>query len=250
VAGHSKWANIKRKKEREDAGRGKLFTKAARRITIAAREGGGDPDANFRLRIAIDAAKAINMPNDNIQRAIKRGTGELDSGSVFEETIYEAYGPGGIALLIEIATDNRNRTISEIRYILSKYNASLGEAGCVAWMFERVGLVEADGDLDEDQLLLTALEAGATDAEKGEDGFEITCEAENLQQVEEALNRAGLKVKNAEITRKPKNTIPVSLEQADKIADLVEALEENDDVQAVYTNMELTEEIITHLESK
>jgi YebC/PmpR family DNA-binding regulatory protein len=249
MAGHSKWSNIKRRKEKEDAWRAKAFTKVARKITIAARDGGGDPEANFRLRIAIDEARMVNMPNDSIQRAIKRGTGELGS-SVYEEFVYEGYGPGGVALLIDIATDNRNRAASEIRYIFSRHGGSLGESGCVAWMFERKALivVPADADIDEDELMMSALEAGAEDMEASDGVFEIVGAPENLKAMQEALTEDGIKVQSAELTMRPKNMMTVEESVGRRVIDLIEALEDNDDVQNVYTNMELTDELLEALQ--
>ncbi|NLN18291.1 MAG: YebC/PmpR family DNA-binding transcriptional regulator [Firmicutes bacterium] len=250
MAGHSKWSNIKRKKAKEDAGRAKAFTKMARKITIAAREGGGDPEANFRLRMAIEEARMVNMPNDSIQRAIKRGTGELDS-AVFEEFVYEGYGPGGVALLIDVATDNRNRAASEIRYIFSRHGGNLGESGCVAWMFERkaVILVPADGNIDEDELMMSALEAGAEDMEASDGFFEIIGPPENLRAMQEALVQEGIPVESAELTMRPKNTMTVDESVARRVISLIEDLEDNDDVQNVYTNLDLTDELLAALEA-
>jgi YebC/PmpR family DNA-binding regulatory protein len=250
MAGHSKWSNIKRKKEKEDAGRGRIFTKIARQITIAAREGGGgDPTSNFRLRLAIDAARAVNMPNENIQRAIKRGTGELESVN-YEEIVYEGYGPAGVAILMDIATDNRNRTAGEIRFIMSKYGGNLGESGCVAWMFEKKGVLLVTGESlpSEDDVLLMALEAGAEDVVTTHEGYEIICAPEDFPQVNEQLQSI-LPLEQAELTMRPKNNTVLGYDDAQRVIALIEMLEDNDDVQAVYTNMELTAETIAALQA-
>lgn len=249
MSGHSKWANIKHKKEKEDAWRGKAFTKVARQITIAAREGGGDPDANFRLRIAVDAARAINMPGENITRAIKRGTGELDNVA-YEELMYEGYAPGGVALLIEIATDNRNRTAGDVRWILSKHGGNLGESGCVAWMFEKKGVVTVSGDKlpAEDELMLQALEAGAEDMVATDDGYDIICSPTDFPQVQDNLHKAGLPITAAELDMRPKTTVTLGESEARRVFNLIDALEEHDDVQTVYSNLELTPEAAAALE--
>jgi YebC/PmpR family DNA-binding regulatory protein len=253
MAGHSKWSNIKRKKEKEDFWRAKAFTKVARQLTMAAREGGGDPDVNFRLRMAIDEARLINMPSDNIQRAIKRGTGELES-LTYEEFVYEGYGPEGVALLIDIATDNRNRTASDIRYIFSRHGGSLGESGCVGWMFERKAVIcvaNAGTSLGEDELMMSALEAGAEDMVATTDaGFEIIGAPEDLDAMKEALARDGVPIDSAELTMRPQNTMVVEESEARRVVELIEALEANDDVQNVYTNLELTSELLEALQAQ
>lgn len=243
MSGHSKWANIKRKKEKEDAWRGKAFTKVARQIMIAAREGGGDINANFRLRMAVEAAKAINMPGENIQRAINRGVGDVDSVA-YEEIVYEGYGPGGVALLMQIATDNRNRTAGEVRYILSKHGGNLGESGCVAWMFEKKGSIVIRGENlpAEDEVMLAALDAGAEDVVAEEDGFEVVCAPENFQTVQEQLRRSGLPIASAELVMEPKTTVTLGEEEARKVLTLIDALEDLDDVQTVFSNFTLTPE--------
>ena len=249
MSGHSKWANIKHKKEKEDAGRGKIFTKIARKLIVAAREGGGDPLGNFRLRLAIEDAKSVNMPNDNIQRAIKKGTGEL-GGVAFEEFYYEGYGSAGVALLIEISTDNRNRTAGEVRFIMSKQGGNLGEAGCVAWMFAKKGVFEIAGAKlpPEDEVMLMALDAGAEDVSASDEGYEVICAPEDFLTVQENLRAAELPLVAAEITMRPKNTVMVGPDDAPRVISLIEALEDNDDVQAVYSNMELTQEALEALE--
>jgi YebC/PmpR family DNA-binding regulatory protein len=243
VSGHSKWSNIKHRKEKEDAWRGKAFTKVARQITIAAREGGGDVNANFRLRLAVEAARAINMPNDNIQRAINRGTGDVDNVS-YEELVYEGYGPGGVAIYIEVATDNRNRTAGDLRWILSKHGGNLGESGCVAWMFEKKGMLVISGDElpSEDELMLMALEAGAEDISSGMAEYEVVCAPENFQAVQESLRQSGLPIASAELVMQPKTNVTLGEEEARKVLTLIEALEELDDVQTVFSNLELTPE--------
>ncbi|MDI3280069.1 MAG: YebC/PmpR family DNA-binding transcriptional regulator [Bacillota bacterium] len=244
MSGHSKWANIKHRKEKADAERGRIFTKVAREITVAAREGGGDPSSNFRLRMAIEKAKSVNMPQENIQRAIKRGTGELTSEAL-ESVVYEGYGPGGIAIMLDILTDNRNRTASDIRHLFTKYGGNLGESGCVAWMFSQKGLllvdrsVEPGSRLSEDELLLWALEAGAEDVEVTPDSFEIVTDSAAFSAVKEALEKKGVKFAAAEITMLPHSTVPVAEKDVSSVMKLLNALEEHDDVQNVYTNAEL-----------
>ncbi|HET7559663.1 MAG TPA: YebC/PmpR family DNA-binding transcriptional regulator [Limnochordia bacterium] len=237
MSGHSKWNNIKRKKEKEDARRGAAFTKVARLITVAARAGGGDPDANFRLRLAIDKARAVNMPFDNIERAIKRGSGEA-GGDNYDEVVYEGYGPGGVAVLLDIMTDNRNRTASDVRHLFSKYGGNMGEAGCVAWMFEQKGVLwlepEQAGDLDE--LMLQALEAGAEDVSDTGDGVEIVTAPGDFAAVKDALEQAGYAFAEASVTMRPKSTVPVEESDAERLMVLLEAFEEHDDIQDVYTN--------------
>ncbi len=241
MAGHSKWANIKHKKAKEDAKRGQMFTKMARQITVAVKEGGPDPESNFKLRLAIDAARGINMPNDNIERAIQRGVGGLD-GDNFEEIIYEGYGPGGVAIMLTTLTDNRNRTAGEVRHRFSKYGGNLGESGCVAWMFDRKGLLvlERDG-YDEDEVMLQVLEAGAEDMVVNEDVFEITTDPTDFIQVKQALEAEGMKFLGAEISWIPKNTIVIDAQMQDTIEKLIDALEELDEVQDVYANYEVAE---------
>lgn len=234
MAGHSKWANIRHKKAKEDAKRGQVFTKIARKITVAAKEGGADPATNVRLRLAIDEARAANMPNDNINRAISRAAGSADSDNL-EEITYEGYGPGGVAIMLDILTDNRNRTASEIRYIFSRKGGSLGETGCVAWMFKRMGQIfvaKENSALDEEELMLVALEAGAEDVRDVEQGWEIITAPEHFEPVREALEARGVEMVSAEITMLPDTTV----DGPPEVMELIEALEEHDDVQNVYTN--------------
>ncbi|MBO8128691.1 MAG: YebC/PmpR family DNA-binding transcriptional regulator [Peptococcaceae bacterium] len=246
MAGHSKWANIKRRKASVDAKRGQIFTKISREIVVAARQGGGDPDANPRLKAAIQRAKEANIPNENIQRAIKKATGELDGGSNYEEYIYEGYGPNGVAVLVRTLSDNRNRTTPEIRHIFSKHGGNLGEAGCVAWIFEAKGLIIVDKsktELTEDDLILMALDAGADDLTAAEDSYEIITTPDLFHQVKEKLESEGVPVAAAELTMIPKNTVEVGEEDRAKVERLVEALENHDDVQEVYTNVSLRSDI-------
>lgn len=241
MAGHSKWANIRHKKSKEDAKRGQMFTKLARQITVAVKEGGPDPESNFRLRLAIENARSVNMPNDNIERAIQRGIGGLD-GDNFEEVIYEGYGPNGVAIMLAALTDNRNRTAGELRHRFSKYGGNLGESGCVAWMFDRKGLLvlEREG-LDEDEVMLQALEAGADDVIVNEDVFEITTDPQVFAQVKQDLEAGGMKFIGAELSWIPKNHVAITPEQEATIEKLIDALEELDEVQEVYTNYEVQE---------
>lgn len=239
MAGHSKWANIKHKKAAQDAKRGQAFTKIARQITVAVKEGGSDPETNFKLRLAIDKARSVNMPNDNIDRAVKRGVGNLD-GESYEEVIYEGYGPNGVALLLEVLTDNRNRAASEVRHFLTKHGGSLGEAGCVAWMFDKKGLlvIEKESDIDEDELMMNALEHGAEDIQTEEDVYKIITEPHDFSDLKTVLSEDGYQFVVAEITMIPQNTVPVSTEDGEKIEKLIGILEDLDDIQQVYTNYE------------
>ncbi len=241
MSGHSKWATIKHKKAALDAKRGKLFTRLIKEITIAARNG-GDPDANPRLRTAILAAKAVSMPADNIKRAIQRGTGELEGGAI-EEIMFEGYGPGGVAIMVAAATDNRNRTVSEIRHLFSKNGGNLGELGSVGWMFERKSQILIEKDkATEDQLMELALEAGADDVKLEGEHWEILSAPESHHAVLEALEKAGIPTASAEIGMIPKNLVEVDPKQASGVMKLMEALEDHDDVQNVYTNADFGEE--------
>ena len=243
MAGHSKWSNIKRKKEKTDAQKAKAFTKVTREIIVATKAGGGDPEANFQLRLAIQKAKAVNMPNDNINRAIKRGLGSSEADQ-YEEIIYEGYGAAGVAFLVHTLTDNRNRTASEMRYIFSRNNGNLGETGCVAWIFDQKGvitLLKEKVDLDEEKLFELALEAGAEDLRDEDDYYEIITGLSELEQVRNYLE-GKLPIEEAELAYLPKNTITVTPEEGESLLKLVEALEEHDDVQNVYANFEIAEE--------
>ncbi len=241
MSGHSKWSTIKRKKAAIDAKRGKLFTKLIKEITIAARQGGGDPSANPRLRLAVDNAKAANMPMDNIERAIKKATGELE-GVVYTELTYEGYGPGGVAILVEAATDNKNRTVAEVRHLFNKHGGSLGESGSVAWMFDKKGIITLPTQgKTEDDIMEIVLDAGAEDISEEEGYFEVTTEVENFEPVRRALVDAGLEIENASLQWIAKNTVEVAGETAEKVMKLIDALEDNDDVQNVYSNANFTD---------
>ncbi|HOL01898.1 MAG TPA: YebC/PmpR family DNA-binding transcriptional regulator [Bacillota bacterium] len=244
MAGHSKWANIKRKKAKVDAERGKLFTKISRELFVAARQGGGDPEENFRLRLVMDKARAANMPSDNIQRIIKRATGEAGADSL-EEVTYEGYGPGGVAVMISAMTDNRNRSASEIRHVFSKNGGNLGETGCVAWMFKKKGLLVANLDeigMDEEGFVDLAIESGAEDFEIDDKIVEVYTEPEDFEEVEKFFEAKGIKFSTAEITMLPQNTVKVTGEDAQKVLNLIESLEDLDDVQEVYSNFDIPED--------
>ena len=250
MAGHSKWANIKHKKGRTDAAKGKIFTKLGRELIVAARAGGGNPDANFRLKIAIQKARANNMPAENIQRAIQKGAGNTE-GSNFEELTYEGYGPGGVAVMVNIMTDNRNRTAGEIRHIFSKNGGNMGETGCVSWMFKEKGLLTVAREgikTDGDEFMLLALDAGAEDITEDEESIEITVSPENFQEVKDALESGGIVFAEAEITMVPDTTMNVTdPDQAKLILRLMDYLDDHDDVQNTYTNFELSEDLMEKL---
>ncbi len=242
MSGHSKWSSIKHKKAARDAKRGKVFTKLIKEITIAARLGGGDPGANPRLRTAIVTAKAQSMPNDNIDRAIKKGVGELGGGAL-EEISYEGYGPGGVAIIVEVVTDNRNRVVAELRHMLARHGGNLGESGCVAWMFRKRGVITIDkGAAEEDKLIELALEAGADDVTSDADGYQVLTAPEHFSAVREALERAGIAIANAEIAKLPETTVKVSGHTAEQVLKLMEELEDHDDVQGVAANFEMDDE--------
>jgi YebC/PmpR family DNA-binding regulatory protein len=245
MSGHSHWAGIKHKKALVDAKRGKLWSKLAKAIIVAAKHGGGDPDANLRLRYAIDDAKAVSMPKENIQRAIKRGTGELEGASL-EEVVYEGYGSGGVAILCEVLTDNRNRTVGEIRKIFELSDGKLGATGCVAWMFDKKGLFLIPANaIDEEKLMEVALEAGADDVKRVEDKFEVTCDPTLYRDVGKALAAAGITPEASDITRVAKNTVDVSEpETAQKVLKLMERLDDHDDVQNVASNFNIPEAVM------
>jgi YebC/PmpR family DNA-binding regulatory protein len=250
VAGHSKWAQIKRKKGATDAKRGQLFSKLARAIIVAAREGGPDPAGNLALQNAIEKAREASMPKENIERAISRGAGAGGDGAALEHVTYEGYGPGGVAVYVGALTDNRNRTASEVRHIFSKSDASLAESGAVAWLFERRGVVLVDGDVDEDELTLAAAEGGADDVSVDESTFTVVSPPENLASVREAIRTAGIEVQSAELTMVPKTTVELEDESAArKMLRLMDALEENDDVQDVYSNFDIPERVLEAVEA-
>jgi len=248
MSGHSHWATIKHKKGAIDAKRGKLFSKLSRAIIIAARHGGGDPETNLKLRYAIDKARGVSMPKDNIERAVKRGTGEME-GLVFEEILYEGYGPGGVAILVEILTDNRNRTASEIRKIFERSGGKMGSAGCVGYLFERKGTFSIDASTtDEDTLMGIALDAGADDLKRSGSTFDITCDPTVFAQVQEALQKNGLATVVAEISQVPKAPVEVDVDMGRKVIRLMEALDDQDDVQNVYSNVNISEAMVAEVE--
>lgn len=250
MSGHSKWANIKHKKAKMDSQKGKIFTKLAKEISVAAKEGGGDPEANYRLNAAVQKAKAANLPADNIERAIKKGIGEL-GGVNYEQIVYEGYGPEGTAVLCQILTDNRNRTAGEIRHIFSRKGGNLGETGCVSWMFEQKGLLVVDleeAGLEEDELLLMALEAGAEDITTEGSLAEIYTTTESFNEVKNNLEENGINLSAAEISMIPKTTVTIeTADKAEKILALVDELEEHDDVQDVFSNYNIPDEIMESL---
>ncbi len=241
MSGHSKWATIRRKKEKTDAARGKVFTRLIKEIVIAARMGGGDEVSNPRLRTAISSAKGANMPNKNIDQAIKRGTGELP-GVTYEECTYEGYGPGGVAILLECMTDNKRRTVAEIRHIITKFDGSLATAGAVSWMFEKKGIIVVENfESDEDELLEVVLEAGAEDMTVEDATFEITTAPEDLETVRDYLAEKGIPLSSSEVTKVPKDIKKIEGRQAETALKMLERLEDNDDVQNLYTNLDIDE---------
>jgi YebC/PmpR family DNA-binding regulatory protein len=247
MSGHSKWATIKRKKGKLDAQRGRMFTKLIKEITGAARSGGGDIEGNPRLRTAVATAKAANMPADNIKRAIKKGTGELP-GTTYEEASYEGYGPGGVAVLVQVLTDNKNRTVAEVRHIFSKNNGNLGEAGCVGWMFDKKGYITVEKEkANEEELMEWAIEAGAADFAAESDIFEIYTEYSDLETVRGALEAKGIEMTTAELTMIPQSTVKLDGKHAEQMIRLYEALEEHDDIQKVYANFDIDESILEEL---
>jgi len=248
MSGHSKWANIKFRKERQDAARGRIFTRLIKEITVAARVGGGDLEANPRLRTAVQNAKAQNMPQKNIENAIMKGTGELP-GLVYEDVAFEGYGPGGIAMYILTTTDNRNRTVAEIRHILSKYGGNLGETGSVSWVFEKKGLIRVDKEnYDEEELMLQAIEAGADDFKVEDDFYEIYTQFEDLNKVRSTLEENGISIENAEIAMIPQNVIELEGKQAEQMLKLMDTLEDNDDVQNIFANFDIDEKIMEKMQ--
>jgi len=249
MSGHSKWSQIKHKKAKTDAARGKAFSKVIRLITVAARQGGGNPETNARLRIAIQKAREMNMPQENIEKAIKRGTGELE-GVNYEEVIYEGYAPGGVAVMVEATTDNRNRTTAEIRHIFSRRGGSLAESGSVSWIFERKGLISFEKDnIDEEELMMVAIEAGAEDIEEGESIIDVITSPSDFERVREAIEHAGIPYVLAQVTMLPKTRVNLEGKTAQQVLELIDALEEHDDVQEVYSNFEIADEILESLSS-
>lgn len=247
MSGHSKWHNIRLRKSKVDSQRGKLFTKAAKELIMAAREGGGDPEGNFRLRVAVEKAKSVNMPADTIKKAILKGTGELKTER-YEEIIYEGYGPSGVAILINAATDNRNRTVADIRNILSRNGGSLGESGCVLWMFDKKALFIFDsGKYNEDDLFMIATEAGAEDITSEDGNIEVVCKPHDFQAIKEFFDKEKVVPEENKITMVPKNTITVGEIDAAKILKLIEALEDHDDIQEVNSNADIPDEVMEKL---
>ncbi|MCK5125405.1 MAG: YebC/PmpR family DNA-binding transcriptional regulator [candidate division Zixibacteria bacterium] len=247
MSGHSKWATIKRKKGKTDAARGRIFTRLIKEITIAARDGGGDPEINPRLRTAIATSKGANMPQENIKKAIQKGTGELP-GVSYDEATYEGYGPAGVAILIDTLTDNKNRTVAEIRHLFMKHNGNLGENGCVSWMFDKKGIITVNRDgVDEDTFMEAALEAGASDIESQEDAFEVSTEPHELETVRGELEKGGFTILEAEVQRIPQNTVKLNEKQAESMMKLMDAIEDQDDVQLVSANFDIDDEILEKL---
>jgi YebC/PmpR family DNA-binding regulatory protein len=244
MSGHSKWSTIKRKKGAEDAKRGKIFTRIGREIMIAAREGGPDPDANFKLRLIMEKAKQANMPKENIERSIRRGAG-LEKGENLEQVVYEGYGPGGTAMIVRAVTDNRNRSVADIRRAFARHGGNLGETGCVAWMFEQKGYITIPlNGHSPDELFELAVEAGAEDVLIGEDVVEVFSEMDDFQTVQESLSTANIEMDTAELSLIPKTMMDLDPEQGVKVLGLVDALEELDDVERVFTNLNITDELV------
>lgn len=247
MSGHSKWSTIKHKKAATDKKRGKIFTQLTKELTIAAREGGGDPSFNTRLALAMDKAKANNMPKDNIERAVKRGTGELEGAELFE-LMYEAYAPNGIGLLVEVVTDNKNRAVADLRHALSKNGGNMAEGGAVAWQFTRKGYIAVGGKVDQDELFLVAADAGADDIHFGEVA-EVYTELENFQAVREAIKSAGMEVEEASMVYEPNNPIELTESEALQVMRVIEVIEDLDDVQNVYSTLEISDEAIAAMEA-
>ncbi|MDN3510114.1 MAG: YebC/PmpR family DNA-binding transcriptional regulator [Candidatus Jettenia sp. CY-1] len=250
MAGHSHWASIKHKKGAADAKKGKAFSKIARMITVAARRGGGNPEMNPRLQLAISKARAVNMPKDNIERAIQKGTGEGGADTELFECMYEGYGPSGVALMVEIVTDNKNRTPPEIRKIFERFGGNMGESGCVSWMFEKKGLIIINSDtLNEDDLMMLALEAGAEDLQKVGEAFQVICSQSDLYNIKGAIENKNITVQTAELSWIPKNSVDLDETAGRKVLGLMEALEEHDDVQNVYSNFNLPQSLLAEMQS-
>ena len=249
MSGHSKWSTIKNKKARTDEKKGKEYTRIAKEIILAAKSGGGDPEANSKLRLAVQQAKAVNMPNDNISRAIKKGTGEIESDAI-EEINYEGYAAGGVAILLDIATDNRNRTASDIRHLFSKFGGNLGESGCVSYLFDRVGLITVNREdikMDEEEFMLMAIELGADDVREEEETLEIITNPDNFMEVKESLEKT-IKIEEADIVMLPQMTVEITDEAvAARILKLIDALEDHDDVQNLYSNVSISDELLEKL---
>ncbi|MEQ8171488.1 MAG: YebC/PmpR family DNA-binding transcriptional regulator [Candidatus Eremiobacterota bacterium] len=249
MSGHSKWHNIKLRKSKVDAQKGKMFTKVAREIIIAAREGGGDPAGNFRLRVIIEKARGVNMPQENIKRAIQKGTGDSKDASAFEEILYEGYGPAGVALLISVVTDNRNRTAADVRNILSRNGGSLGESGCVLWMFDKKGIfIFSSEKVKEDDIFMVATDAGADDVNSEDGNIEVTCAPQDFQSLRETLEKNGFIPEDSKISMLPKTTVSLDEDGARKVLKLIDLLEDYDDVQEVYSNFDISDEIMEKLD--
>lgn len=248
MSGHSKWHNIKLRKSKVDAQKGKMFTKVAREIIIAAREGGGDPAGNFRLRVVIDKARSVNMPQENIKRAIQKGTGDSKDANAFEEILYEGYGPAGVALLISVVTDNRNRTAADVRNILSRNGGSLGESGCVLWMFDKKGIfIFSSEKVQEDDIFMVATDAGADDVTSEDGNIEVTCSPQDFQSLRETLEKNSFIPEDSKISMLPKTTVSLDEDGARKVLKLIDLLEDYDDVQEVYSNFDIPDEIMEKL---
>lgn len=251
MSGHSKWATIKRKKGANDQARGRIFSRLAREVMVAAREGGGDPEMNPKLRLVVQKARKEGMPLDTVDRAIKKGTGELEGGATLEECCYEGYGASGVAIMIDALTDNKNRTVGEIRAVFNKLGGSLGESGCVGYMFETKGVIQIDSeDLDEEAVLDAALEAGAEDLNTSSAGFEVVCAAEELSNVVQALTDAGLNYSDFQLSRVPNHTISLDADGARKVLRLLDALEELEDVQRISSNFDLDDAVMAALDAE
>jgi len=251
MSGHSKWATIRRSKGAADAKRGQLFTKIGHELAIVAREGGPDPEANFRLRLVLEKAKRANMPKENIERAIRRGSGQAQDGSSLEEAIYEGYGPHGTAILVQVLSDNRNRTVSDVRRAFSRHGGNLGADGCVAWMFSRKGyMLISPGDNDPEEIGLVAIDAGAEDVDVGDDGVEVYTQPEDFKKVQEAMVAAQHEVTNAQLYWKPQTTMALSEKDTFQTMKLLESLEELDDVQEVFSNLDMSDEMIAKYEAE
>jgi YebC/PmpR family DNA-binding regulatory protein len=248
MSGHSKWSTIKHKKAASDAKRGKIFTRLAKEITIAAREGGGDPSSNTTLRLAIIKAKEANMPKDNIEKAIKRGTGEIEGGELVD-VVYEAYGPHSVGILIEVVTDNRNRAIADVRHAVSKYGGNMAEAGAVSWQFKRKGYISITDPVDQDELFMVAADAGADDIQFNDDVTEIYVELESFRAVQEALEAAGYKMDESSLIYDPANRIELGQSESLQVMNLIEKIEELDDVQNVYSALEMSDEVLAAMEA-
>ncbi|MBP8707144.1 MAG: YebC/PmpR family DNA-binding transcriptional regulator [Caldisericia bacterium] len=245
MSGHSKWHNIKGKKTAADAARGRLFTKIGKEVTIAAREGGGNPDSNPKLRAAIEKARSAGMPSDNIKRAIQRGTGELNDGSTYEELVYEGYGPSGVAVIVEVTTDNKNRTMSEIRKLFSKFGGSLGEQNCVSWMFSSVGKIVLKSDsLSEEEAFDLAMKVNASDVQKEDEKYTLTTTPENLFKTKDLIEKEGFEVESSDIIKIPNTSIKLEGDDAQRMMRLMSELEDHDDVQRVFANFEISDEEI------